>query len=441
MVQPKPLFRLRVLIASLFLFLGLVSPLSAVAQSDSNFELTDVNITCLSMPGIGQTATVNMFYSYNGEVASGHVSVHNTSSNYTEETELSAVAFSSSPGLVPLYLPSDQLRLDMLHLSIVMAGEPQRVFEYTAMIEGSCGSTAFSITGGLVADDDDSPEINIGITDATCSGFNWSVTSETDVIAYVFVMDILGRNMVPVEPHQGTSLYGTESFNVTDENQTNFNIHITVHDPVTSLELASKSLIKDCPIETPGPTTAPGTEVTAEGTVSVTPDVDERTRVVIQIEMPGGASIEGAPFSVFAPMAAQFAAEPYQQGVVGPNNTIVVFDLIEGQYRLVVEPAGMAPFEVVFAVGATQVTEVMVVVDADGNASVAPGQITQTPTAAPENGGAPATSGGSGDNVSGLPSTGSGGDQSAMPVMLFALVTVLIGIGGFTVVRQSTSRR
>lgn len=406
MNQPNVFSRLRRVVGLLFVLGVVFGPVGASGQTAANFVLTSASWTCAN-------PTVQTAWTAQGTVSSMHIRATNTSLNDAEAMTVTNPS-QSSHSLVLSRLD----RIDKIAVTAYMSDGS--VWEYYANT-GNC-DVAGTITGGMV---DDGSDISIIIMNATCSGFSWSVNSPEAVRVYVNVMDIIGQGMISHTPQNGSVLSGSESYVVETENQTYFNISVMAYDLSTNERLAYSSVPMNCPIASP-------TTPTPVVTPSVTPDVDERTRVVININMPGGESIEGAPYSIFAPMAAQFAAEPYLQGAVGPNNTIVVFDLIEGQYRLVVEPVGMDPFEVVFTVGADQVTDVLIVVDEDGNAGVVAEQIGQTPTSAPA---APSTGD---DAVRALPATGTGESGSAIPVLMFALLTFMVGASTLAVVRRAT---
>lgn len=413
MHRPNVSSRLRRVIGFLFVLGAILSPVGVSGQTAADFVLTGAVRQC-------NESIVNLTWSGGGTLASLTISASNTSSNWSDQ-----VTITSPTGNSYAY-EFDHHAVDKVVVTGIIDGIIPFVYQYQANV-GTCGVSG-AISGGLQGDNSGHPDILITISDVTCTGFNWTVSAPFTVVVYPSTHDILGRSLAPMEPQTGTNLSGSTSYVIENEMQTNFNILLAVHDPSTNEELARKSISKECPIATETPS------VTPDVTPSVTPDVDERTRVIIQIDMPGGASIEGAPYSVFAPMAAQFAVEPYVQGAVGPENTIVLFDLIAGQYRLVVEPEGMDPFEVVFTVGPDQVTEILVAVDADGNASVVTNQVVPTSTAVPDSEKSPAT----GDAVSGLPTTGYGESRSATPIFLFALAAAVMSIASLAVVRKVT---
>ncbi|MCO5225392.1 MAG: hypothetical protein M9953_08655, partial [Thermomicrobiales bacterium] len=84
--------------------------------------------------------------------------------------------------------------------------------------------------------------------------------------------------------------------------------------------------------------------------VTWTSNPNSVTETIVRIEVPEGVSLEGAPFALFAPTASQIAMGAYAEGVVGPGNTIVLFDLPAGEYRLVIYPEGQDPLELPLAV-------------------------------------------------------------------------------------------
>lgn len=434
MLQPRTLLRLRLFITSLFLVAGIAPVLGAGAQNAASFEMTSVEFLCKSNESA--VAKINMHYRYTGEIASGTASLHNTSTNYSESFNLPPNAFWGNPAWITFQLANSQERMSTLHLRVVMAGEPQNVYEYTAQL-GDCGGSAYSISGGLVGDDTNYPQFPIAINNLTCSGFDWSVSAPYEVRVYVSVMDIIGQGMIPYVPVNGTELSRTESFTVTTDNQTNFNVLITVYDIDTDQELARKSMSRTCPIATEIPT------VTPEVTPGVTPDVDDQgeNTTIIKVEMPNGESIVDDSWELFAPSASmQAGVAALQSGVVGGNNTITLTGLIAGQYRIVISPAGMDAIDFTFTVGTEPVTELLAVVNADGTVTVTAMQSGPAPTATATDTMAPggSTSGSSSD-VSGLPSTGAGEAQGTASMWVFATIILLLGGLGLAVIRRSAS--
>lgn len=64
-----------------------------------------------------------------------------------------------------------------------------------------------------------------------------------------------------------------------------------------------------------------------------------------------GASLEGAPWQFFAPVATQnVGTEPFAVGTVGTNNSITIENLIAGDYRLVVDATGYEQLDTVIEI-------------------------------------------------------------------------------------------
>ena len=128
-----------------------------------------------------------------------------------------------------------------------------------------------------------------------------------------------------------------------------------------------------------------------------------------------------------------------QSGVVGANNTVTLRGLIEGQYRIVISPAGMDAIDFTFTVGSEPVTQLLAVVNADGSVTVSAMQVDPTPTATASTTAPGGSTAGSSSDVSGLPSTGAGDALSGAPVWAFAAATVLLGGLSLAVIRRSAS--
>lgn len=284
-----------------------------------------------------------------------------------------------------------------------------------------------------------SDDVQISVTNLTCTGFDWSVTAPFNVTVYVSSHDVMGAGIFPFEPAVDVmNPSGSKSYVIQTENQMNVNILISVYDPDDNeAELATKSTLLQCPIaEEPTETQTVTPTVTPTETPTETPDIGAGAQVQLTFTMPGGASIEGAPYSLFAPAASQFASTPYFQGVVGAGNTIVVLDLIPGSYRLLIEPATSPAIDFVFTVGDAQFTNLAYVVDAEGNATLQ----TQPAPSAPKPAPATGSSSNTGGPVKSLPATGAGESSSAIPLLIFAMATALTGFASLAVVRKTASR-
>lgn len=423
MSQSALFLRLRMLVISVFAFGTLLMPLAGSAQSTSGFGLNSVVRQC-SAP------VVDLSWTAYGDISSITISVSNTSSNWSDQTVLNAPTSNSYS------YTFDHHAIDKVVVRAVMVDAVPTEFQYTADV-GMCGMQG-AMSGGKVGSETSDPDISISIENATCSGFNWRVQAPYDVRVYVSTSNIIGHGLIPFVPVNGSDVSRSETYVVDSEDDTWFGISIRVHDIDTEQELARQSLTMTCPI-------APVPNVTPAVTPAVTPDDDDSEPTVsISIELPGGASIVGAPYSVFAPMAAEFLAEPYLQGVVGLNNTIELVGLMPGDYRLLIEPLGMDPIDVVFTVGSNQVTEIVLQIGADGNVVVVPRQPVQNPTAAP----AESSTAGTGttpaqpaSSVDALPTTGVGGMQMGTPILMLGLLVAMLGMVGLVVRRGYGAER
>ncbi|MCO5218122.1 MAG: hypothetical protein M9909_04695 [Thermomicrobiales bacterium] len=175
----------------------------------------------------------------------------------------------------------------------------------------------------------------------------------------------------------------------------------------------------ETPIATETPAVTPTETVTPEG---------ENT-LIVTITLPDGASIEGAPYNLYAAQASVvFETEPYRSGVVGAKNTIEIDDLLPGTYKLVISPKGMGPIEAIIEVGDQPLTEVRLTVNEDGSVTI--GDIAQvTPTASTEEE--------KSDEVKALPSTGTGGlNGSTGVLMMLGIAASALMMAGGLVVRQ-----
>ena len=73
--------------------------------------------------------------------------------------------------------------------------------------------------------------------------------------------------------------------------------------------------------------------------------------VSVQLETSDDGSVAGTPWQLLAPMTAQaFGIEPFTQGTVGADNSILLQDLIAGEYRLVVNAEGYEAVDSVITV-------------------------------------------------------------------------------------------
>ncbi|MCO5216250.1 MAG: carboxypeptidase-like regulatory domain-containing protein [Thermomicrobiales bacterium] len=200
------------------------------------------------------------------------------------------------------------------------------------------------------------------------------------------------------------------------------------------------------PVETPTPSETPTTPATVTPTTTVpatetptetvtptevptqtpTEEPEGEQQLIVHITVPGDADISGSPFELWAPTAATFQVGPLYTGVVGPNNTIVIDGLIPGKYRLVVYPEGMDTIEAMIQVGTAPVTEVLVEVNEEGEVAVTYLE-TATPTASPTD---PApTSTTEADDVTGLPSTGTGqSGNHLVPVLAMLAAAAVLGM-------------
>lgn len=166
------------------------------------------------------------------------------------------------------------------------------------------------------------------------------------------------------------------------------------------------------------------------------------SRLVIQLNLVDDEDVSGAPFNLYAPMAAiEFSPTPLLSGTVGTNNAITVDGLIPGPYRVVVYPEGSDPISAVVEVTEKPITQAIVTVNAAGDVEVtypddapapgpgdvpAPGDIV-----APDIGtDAPAKA------VTGLPETGTGSGFSNAALLLATTATVVLA-AGLLVVRSN----
>ena len=422
MFQTNAFSRFRMMLASLFLIAGVAMPVGASAQAAGTFVLTSAQMQC-------ESSALDLSWQKTGVVSAISVSVTNASNGWTASADVP-----TPDGLTSYSMPVYQAGASHVFVRATLAGDPARVFEYTAVL-GACG-TPSSIGGGQVSQDTNNPQIPITITNLSCTGFDWTVSAPFEVRVYVSVMDMIGHGMIPYVPVNGTELSRSESYTVTTETQNWFGVLIAVHDVNTNEELARKSMSRECPIATVTPTVTATS--TSTMTPSITPDVDDGTVTVIQIQMPNGESIEGAPYQLFAPSAAmQAGPAPLQTGVVGANNTITLHGLIEGQYRIVIQPVGMDAIDFTFAVGTDKVTNLLAVVNADGTVTVTPLQTGPTPTSTAPTTAPGGSTSGSGDAVSGLPATGAGEAQASATAWVVAVATALFGGLCLAVIRRS----
>lgn len=495
MRRSRVVARLRLLLAALFLFSSLVSSPGASAQT-TNFQLTWVYFYCASF-------SFDFEWTSSGPISSITFDFYDDAAGAVTESHLETVDL-SSPYIHDL---TGSFSPDLVIVTAEMETVPAEVFQYTVVMPGPdfCGVDAVggSISGGYVLPPPPPPpDVTISISNATCTGFDWSVNASEDVIAYVSVMDSTNQNMIPVVPRVGANLAGSESYAVENESQTNFTIYVTVVDTAVEAQLDSDSLELDCPLpggsetpdatstetpdatatetpdatstetpnatsteppdmtETPDPlatvTPEPGPSDTPTEAPTITPPVAVVTEpapiLIIGILIPFVGTIEGAPYSIYAPEAAQISGGRYRSGTVGSNNIIREEGLLEGQYRILIEPAGIDPIDFIFSVGASPVTELLAVVEDDGTVTVTQRQAGQPPLEelttgvpvvvetqpVPTDASVPTETGGS---VTGLPSTGSG-DSAIIPRFLaVTLATVLAGLLSMVVARGSSQFR
>lgn len=182
----------------------------------------------------------------------------------------------------------------------------------------------------------------------------------------------------------------------------------------------------DVPTETPAVIPTQTVEPTQTVTATVTPTESpvSGNTLIVTINLPDGASIEGVPYNLYAEQASiQFQTEPIRSGVVGASNTIEINDLLPGTYKLVISPEGMAPIEAIIQIGDQPLTEIRLTVHEDGSVSVGDSEATAT-TVPTET----ATS----KDVSGFPNTGAGTGNTSMGafVMLAVAGCALLTAGG-----------
>lgn len=412
MHQPKRIHLFRPLLVSVFLALSMLVPLSSSAQYVSPyFNLTGAVQRC-------GDSVLDLSWTAIRTVQSVTISISNTSSNWHDQLTL------TNPTATSYVYDFNHHAIDKVVVQATLEDDyvPAN-FTYSVDV-GNCGVQSV-ISGGRVGDEQPGNGIEIAINNLTCSGFDWSVRAPQDVQVYVAVMDIIGQGMIPFVPVTGTDVSRTETFTVTTENQTWFSVSVKVYDPVSNEELASEGMSKQCPIAVDPPVTPTATAtVTPTTTATVTPTstsapVESQT-AVLQIVMPGGASIEGAPYQVFTDTASQAAAVPYKQGTVGANNTITLTDILPGNYSLIVKPVGFDTISVAFTVGTAEVTSLKIVVDEDGTVTVVPADPDPVATVSETAAGTTA------DAVSGLPETGTGDGQSHASTLFFGMSAVLL---------------
>lgn len=466
--------RLRLILASLFLFSSLAISPGASAQT-TNFQLTWVYFNCggparsLDYDWITTDPISRIVFDYYAVEGGPITETYVESTNFTPVDYYHFLVNDFSPEIVVVTVEMDSVPVD--------------VYQYTVAMPGPAfcgvGDVGGSISGGYVPPlPPPPPDVTISITNATCTGFDWAVTATADVVAYVSVRDSDNQGMITEVPRVGANLGGSESYVVATETQTNFTILVYVVDITIEDHLDMDFLEMDCPLpvpsetptdtpdatstETPSatstvtPTTTVTPDVTATGTAVQTPTVgvvEGDNLLIIQIEMPNGESIEGAPYEIYAPEASQLSGGRYRNGTVGANNIIRELDLIEGHYRVVIEPPGFEVIDFNLVLSTAPVTELLAVVHDDATVTVTERQVTQPlPTAVPTNAvpadGVSSTSDpgasaptGTGGSVTGLPSTGSG-DSSVIPrLFAVALITALAGLLSVAVVRRSGSLR
>ncbi|MCO5219406.1 MAG: hypothetical protein M9953_07705 [Thermomicrobiales bacterium] len=169
------------------------------------------------------------------------------------------------------------------------------------------------------------------------------------------------------------------------------------------------------------PTSVPTSTSPTEG---VGDSIGDQSLVVV-ITLPNGQSIEGAPYELYGATASMSMLAPVAQGVVGPNNTIVINDILPGQYRLVVYLSNTAPLQLSVSVGMTPLTLVQVEVKSDGSVIVTDTTSSGSGSQTPGGSGTGAPAAGGSQSVSGLPSTGAGPG----PTMLIPLAVAILCLG------------
>ncbi len=171
--------------------------------------------------------------------------------------------------------------------------------------------------------------------------------------------------------------------------------------------------------ETPSPTsTVPVTE-TPSPTSTTAP---EQKETLVRVETSDGSSLEGANWSLFAPIATQQGEGAYLTGTLDAANTALLIDVPAGEYRFVVAPAGVDSQE--FLITITDESQEIVVQFAVAGTPepTVPATPGETATAAPT---ATSTAG-----VSGLPETGSGAGAGSGFVMIAAIAAGLVALAG-----------
>lgn len=147
---------------------------------------------------------------------------------------------------------------------------------------------------------------------------------------------------------------------------------------------------------------------------SVDPGTPTALRVILDLS--DGQSVVGAPWKLYAPMASQAELPIYDQGTVGANNVIqFIKETPPGNYRLVIEPAGMQPIDHTMDIVA-EMTEVVLQIDneaAEETPTVSPTPsptgtvVSETPIASPTHTATePAQGNSPGTVVTALPETG-----------------------------------
>ncbi|MCO5224748.1 MAG: hypothetical protein M9953_05375 [Thermomicrobiales bacterium] len=86
------------------------------------------------------------------------------------------------------------------------------------------------------------------------------------------------------------------------------------------------------------------TQVATEAPTQVATEAPsvQTTNVTLTIDA-GGTDLTGAPWKLYADLASMAALTEYASGTVGAGNTIVIPNVIDGNYTLVISPAGMDP--------------------------------------------------------------------------------------------------
>lgn len=130
-------------------------------------------------------------------------------------------------------------------------------------------------------------------------------------------------------------------------------------------------------------------------------DSDNGTPVTVQVILPGGESVEGAEFGLYAPAASALPPGAFHTGIVGPNNTLTLPELIPGTYRIVIAPEDgtLIEFNITLDENDTALVVDLTEDDADDNGDGGSKDSDKAPSNGKNDGA---------DKVTGLPETGVG---------------------------------